>query len=103
MVIVVFELPPGPQIQGDLLTWQLLCSAAQFAAGADANSWSFRSWAHRLKPLGGGTWSWDLDQRRVRATAEIFRFDRGAQEPQQHEATEFTMLLVVQKMVSPTI
>jgi hypothetical protein len=66
-----------------LLTWQLLCSAAQFAAGADANSWSFRSWAHRLKPLGG-TWSWDLDQRRVRATAEIFRFDR-AQEP-QHEA-----------------
>eukprot|EP00435_Cladocopium_sp_Y103_P035513 s1499_g9.t1 len=57
----------GSLSPSDLLTWQLLLSAAEFAAGANASSsWNFRCWAHRLKPLGG-TWSWDLDQRREKA------------------------------------
>eukprot|EP00438_Fugacium_kawagutii_P012269 Skav216885 [mRNA] locus=scaffold1042:550620:551960:+ [translate_table: standard] len=58
----------------DLLHRLLLCAAA---GGADS-PWGFRHWAQQLKPWSS-TWQWDLDQRRVRATAEHFAFDSGCE------------------------
>lgn len=57
----------------DVLSRRLLCAAAGGTGGA-GGPWGFRHWAQQLKPWSS-TWQWDLDQRRVRATAEHFAFD----------------------------
>lgn len=63
----------------DLLAQKLLLSMEDTDDGQrPQRPWSFRSWAQNLKPWIA-SWEWDLDQRRLRATTDHFRFNRLAE------------------------
>ncbi|CAJ1384936.1 unnamed protein product [Effrenium voratum] len=62
--------------RADLLSRDLLLAAAGMEEGW-GSPWSFRHWAASLKPWTK-SFEWDLDQRRVKATTDHFRFDRCA-------------------------
>ncbi|CAE8591832.1 unnamed protein product [Polarella glacialis] len=58
-------------------------TSSRSPVGADADSWSFRSWCELLLPWDGqpAPYEWDLDQQRLRATTDTFFFDRSMADP----------------------